>query len=334
MAYSLGELGKRVLAVDFDPQANLTASFVDDSTSVHTTIAEVMNKAMDEEELPNKAEYIHSHGKVDFIPSSIHLSVVEANLRMEMGSEKLLSNILEPLRSNYDFILIDTNPSLGPLTINALSAADSVIIPINPEYYATMGLTDLTKTILKIRKRINPGIQFEGILMTMCDMQTNLHKEVCAEVTEAYGNGMKIFKIPSGEITNLPYLKKLGGLNKHLLLSTGMANLGEIEAALDLLTDAGTPRRQITVMHCTTGYPTPFEDVNLRAITTIRHAFPGISVHRKPVHSHVPTAPSRRQLSLSEYPRTGFPPCTATEGSRSEERRVGKECRSRWSPYH
>jgi len=90
--------------------------------------------------------------------------------------------------------------------------------------------------------------------------------------------GMKIFKIPSGEITNLPYLKKLGGLNKHLLLSTGMANLGEIEAALDLLTDAGTPRRQITVMHCTTGYPTPFEDVNLRAITTIRHAFPGISV--------------------------------------------------------
>ena len=90
--------------------------------------------------------------------------------------------------------------------------------------------------------------------------------------------GMKIFKIPSGEITNLPYLKKLGGLNKHLLLSTGMANLGEIEAALDLLTGAGTPRHQITIMHCTTGYPTPFEDVNLRAIKTIRHAFPGIFV--------------------------------------------------------
>jgi N,N'-diacetyllegionaminate synthase len=90
--------------------------------------------------------------------------------------------------------------------------------------------------------------------------------------------GMKIFKIPSGEITNLPYLKKLGGLNKHLLLSTGMANLGEIEAALDLLTGPGTPRNHITVMHCTTGYPTPFEDVNLRAIKTIRHAFPGISV--------------------------------------------------------
>ncbi|HOT60134.1 MAG TPA: AAA family ATPase [Spirochaetales bacterium] len=209
IAYSLGELGKRVLAVDFDPQANLTASFVDDSTSIHTTIAEAMNKAMDEEEMPNKAEYIHSHGKVDFIPSSIHLSVVEANLRMEMGSEKLLSNILEPLRDNYDFILIDTNPSLGPLTINALSAADSVIIPINPEYYATMGLTDLTKTIIKIRKRINPGIQFEGILMTMCDMQTNLHKEVCAEVTEAYGNGMKIFQ------TQIPRSIRVGEANRY-----------------------------------------------------------------------------------------------------------------------
>ncbi len=90
--------------------------------------------------------------------------------------------------------------------------------------------------------------------------------------------GMEIFKIPSGEITNLPYLKKLGGLNKRLLLSTGMANLGEIEAALDLLTDSGTPRHHITVLHCTTGYPTPFEDVNLKAIETIRHAFPGISV--------------------------------------------------------
>src|SRR5665647_857517 len=209
MAYSLGEFGKRVLAVDFDPQSNLTASFVDDSISVHTTIAEVMNKAMDEEELPKKGEYIYSHGKVDFIPSSIHLTVVEANLRMEMGSEKLLSNILEPLRGDYDFILIDTNPSLGPLTINALSAADSVVIPINPEYFATMGLTDLTKTILKIRKRINPGIKFEGILMTMCDMQTNLHKEVCTEVTEAYENGMKIFKM------QIPRSIRVGEANRY-----------------------------------------------------------------------------------------------------------------------
>lgn len=209
MAFSLGEQGKKVLAVDFDPQSNLTSSFADENNGLKTTIAEVMTKAMDEEQLPYPGEYIYTHGNLDFIPSSIHLSVVEANLRMEMGSEKLLANILEPLRKDYDYILIDTNPSLGPLTINALSAADSVIIPINPEYYATMGLTDLTKTILKIRKRINPKIQFEGILLTMCDMQTNLHREVCEEVTEAYKNGMKIFKV------HIPRSIRVGEANRY-----------------------------------------------------------------------------------------------------------------------
>ncbi|MBA4391145.1 MAG: N-acetylneuraminate synthase [Syntrophus sp. (in: bacteria)] len=90
--------------------------------------------------------------------------------------------------------------------------------------------------------------------------------------------GLEIFKIPSGEITNLPYLRKLGALKKRLILSTGMADLGEIEDALDALTESGTPWENITVLHCNTEYPTPFEDVNLRAMLTIRNAFPGIYV--------------------------------------------------------
>lgn len=90
--------------------------------------------------------------------------------------------------------------------------------------------------------------------------------------------GLEIFKIPSGEITNLPYLRKLGALKKRLILSTGMADLGEIEDALDVLNESGTPLKSITVLHCNTEYPTPFEDVNLRAMLTIRNAFPGISV--------------------------------------------------------
>jgi N,N'-diacetyllegionaminate synthase len=89
--------------------------------------------------------------------------------------------------------------------------------------------------------------------------------------------GLNIFKIPSGEITNLPYLRKLGALNKQLILSTGMADLGEIEDALDVLTDSGTPLENITLLHCNTEYPTPFEDVNLRAMQTIGHAF-GVAV--------------------------------------------------------
>jgi N,N'-diacetyllegionaminate synthase len=90
--------------------------------------------------------------------------------------------------------------------------------------------------------------------------------------------GLEIFKIPSGEITNLPYLRKLGALQKRLILSTGMANLGEIEAVLDILGESGTPLENIIVLHCNTEYPTPFEDVNLSAMLTIRNAFPGISV--------------------------------------------------------
>lgn len=90
--------------------------------------------------------------------------------------------------------------------------------------------------------------------------------------------GLKVFKIPSGEITNLPYLRKLGALKKRLILSTGMADLGEIEDALDVLAESGTPIENITVLHCNTEYPTSFEDVNLRAMLTIRDAFPGITV--------------------------------------------------------
>lgn len=213
LSYTLAELGYRVLAVDYDPQSNLTASLVledenEDAPKIHTTIANLMTIAMDEEKIPPKSEYVYRRGKIDFIPNDIHLSVVESNLRMEMGSEKLLFSILEPLRRDYDYILIDTNPSLGPLTINALSAADSVLITINPEFYATIGLQDLTKTILKIKRRINPKIEFEGILLTMCDMQTNLHKEVCAEVNEAYRGGMRVFK------TSIPRSIRVGEANR------------------------------------------------------------------------------------------------------------------------
>ena len=112
----------------------------------------------------------------------------------------------------------------------------------------------------------NKGIQF---LSTPFDLES---------IDLLYRLGLEIFKIPSGEITNLPYLRKLGALKKRLILSTGMADLGEIEDALDILTESGTPLESITVLHCNTEYPTPLEDVNLRAMLTIRNAFPGLSV--------------------------------------------------------
>ena len=210
LAYSLGELGYKVLAVDFDAQANLTTCFgIENPNEIKTTIAQLMSKSIDEEELPPKSEYIMRMGNADLIPCCILLSVVDANLRSEMGSEKLLANILDPLRSDYDYIIIDTSPSLGALTINALSAADTVIITVNPQLLAVMGLEDLTKTILKIKRRINPRIGFEGILLTMCDTRTNLYKEISAQVGEAYRSGMRIFD------SQIPSSVKVGEANRY-----------------------------------------------------------------------------------------------------------------------
>jgi chromosome partitioning protein len=200
LSYSIAELGKRVLAVDFDAQFNLTTCFgIENPNELKHTIATLMTSMLDEEEIPSKKEYIISIGKVDLIPSSIQLSVVDANLRLEMGSDRILSNLLESLRNDYDYIIVDTCPSLGTLTINALTAADNVIIPVNPQLLAVMGLQELTKTILKIKRRLNPRIEFGGILLTMCDKRTNLYKEISAQVDAAYRNGMRIFdsQIPS-----------------------------------------------------------------------------------------------------------------------------------------
>jgi chromosome partitioning protein len=200
LSYSLAELVKRVLAVDFDAQFNLTTCFgIENPNELKHTIATLMTSMLDDEEPPPKEEYILSIGKVDLIPSSIQLSVVDANLRLEMGSDRILSNLLESLRNDYDYIIVDTCPSLGTLTINALTAADNVVIPVNPQLLAVMGLQELTKTILKIKRRLNPRIEFGGILLTMCDKRTNLYKEISAQVDAAYRNGMKIFdsQIPS-----------------------------------------------------------------------------------------------------------------------------------------
>lgn len=140
LAYSLKELGKKVLAVDFDSQANLSTCFgVEDPATVSTTIGHLMMAQIDEEDLPERDVYIQVRNGVDFISSSMVLSAVDARLRLEMGAEKMLSGILEPLRDQYDYILLDTSPSLGALNINAMAAADEVIITVNPSLLAMMG---------------------------------------------------------------------------------------------------------------------------------------------------------------------------------------------------
>lgn len=136
---------------------------------------------------------------MDFIPSSIGLSAVEAKLRLEMGTEKMLSAILEPLRGDYDYILIDTSPSMGALNINAMAAADEVIVTVNPQLLAMKGLEDFLRTVKKIRSRINKRLDVAGILLTMCDARTILCKTITEQVREAFQGQVRIFgsKIPN-----------------------------------------------------------------------------------------------------------------------------------------
>ena len=195
LAYSLAKLGKKVLAVDFDSQANLTTCFgVENPAAVPATIGHLMMTQMDEEAMPDKSEYIMSRNGVDFIPSSMVLSAVDAKLRLEMGAEKMLSNILDPLRESYDYLIIDTCPALGALTINALAAVDGVVITVNPQLLAMMGLQDFLKTIKKIKNRINPKIEVAGILLTMCEARTNLCKVISEQVADSFEGKIRIFK--------------------------------------------------------------------------------------------------------------------------------------------
>ena len=153
-----------------------------------------MMAQIDDDELPGFKEYIQSRNGVDFISSSMMLSAVDAKLRLEMGAEKMLSEILEPLRDRYDVIIIDTAPTLGALNINALAAADEVIITVNPQLLAMMGLQDFLKTVKKIRSRVNDRLSVAGILLTMCDARTNLCKVITEQVRDTFEGQIRIFE--------------------------------------------------------------------------------------------------------------------------------------------
>ena len=192
LAYSLKKRGKKVLAVDFDPQSNLTTCFGVEDADV--TVSDLMLAVLEEEEMPKREEYIWERNGVDIIPSSIGLSAVEARLRMEMGTERMLAVILEPLRDDYDIVLIDTSPSLGALNINAMAAADEVIVTVNPQLLAMKGMQDFLKTMRKIKSRINGKLEVAGILLTMCDARTILCKTIMEQVEETFQGQIRIFK--------------------------------------------------------------------------------------------------------------------------------------------
>lgn len=184
LSYALAEMGKKVLVVDFDPQYNLTTSFGVLPTQTPCNTGTLITNLLLDESLPDTNEFIQKIGSVDLIPSSRSLTVAEANLLMTPDSNDYLAALLNPLRLSYDYIIVDTNPSLGSLTINALTAADEVIIPIDPELFALTGLQALVDTIKKIKRKLNPSIEIGGILFTKCNKRTNLYRRTYGQVTK------------------------------------------------------------------------------------------------------------------------------------------------------
>lgn len=183
LGYALSEEGKKVLLIDFDPQASLTASVginADNKTNIHTLMANSI------EERETKDNYIiNIKNNLDIIPSTLDLAGIEMTLVNVMSRETILKSIIDEIKKDYDYVLIDCLPSLGTLTINALAACDSVIIPVTPEYLSAKGLGLLVKNINLIKKRINPNIVIDGILITMLNKRTNLSKEMVKAINES-----------------------------------------------------------------------------------------------------------------------------------------------------
>lgn len=204
LAYSLKELGKKVLVIDLDPQANLTRCFDMGNTENIKTIGHLLMVELKEEESYLVEGYTKSYDEIDIIPSSIFLSAVETQMRAETGSERILSEIIRRVKENYDYILIDTSPSLSVLTINALCASDSVLIVADTQLFAVVGINELLKTVQKIKKRVNPKLKVQGILLTMCENRTNLSKTLMEQVEEMFQKKIKVFQ------TKIPKTVKVG----------------------------------------------------------------------------------------------------------------------------
>ena len=220
LGVGLAREGKKVLLVDADPQGSLTivasllwpvvctacrfifARHADIAISMGwqqpdelpTTLSTLMQKAMNDQPIqPGEGILNHAEG-VDLIPANIELAGLEVALVNSMNREKMLKQVLDGAKREYDFILLDCMPSLGMLTINALAAADAALIPVQAQYLSAKGLEQLLQTVQKVRRQINPKLKIEGILLTMTDSRTNYGKQISNLIRQAYGKHLKVFE--------------------------------------------------------------------------------------------------------------------------------------------
>lgn len=221
---------KKVLLVDCDPQGNATSGFGINKSTINSTVYDVLINNVEAKYALQMTNY-----GVTVLPSSISLAGAEVELVNAIARESKLRHALDPLRSDYDYILIDCPPSLGLLTINALAAADSIIIPIQCEFYALEGVTQLRNTIELVKSSLNPLLAIEGIIMTMYDSRTNLSQQIVENVKKHYGylvydtlipRSVRLAEAPSYGIPIIAYDSKCKSSEVYLKLAEEVLNRG------------------------------------------------------------------------------------------------------------
>ena len=195
LGVGLAKEGEKVLLIDADPQGDLTTYLgYFDGESLDVTLADVMRKIMQDEPIESNDGILHQKEGVDLVPSNLDLSAMEVNLVNAMSRERILSLYTDKIKKNYDYVIIDCMPSLGMITINALTAADKVIIPVQAHFLPAKGMTQLIKTIGRVQRNTNPNLRISGILLTLVDSRTNLAKEIKKTIQSSYGSKINMFK--------------------------------------------------------------------------------------------------------------------------------------------
>ena len=193
LGVALKNQGKRVLVVDADPQGDLTTYMGYNESESKTTLAQLMESVIYDSQLDTKQAILNNAEGIDLIPSDLDLSATEAMLVNAMSREVTLRTILNNVKKDYDYVLIDCMPSLGMLTINALSCSDKVVIPVQDHFLAAKGMGHLLKTVSRVKRTINPNLEVGGILLTLVNKRTNLSKETIQDLKETYGRAIKLY---------------------------------------------------------------------------------------------------------------------------------------------
>lgn len=230
----LAEMNKKVLLIDIDPQGNATSGVGVDKNQLENTVYEMIIGECKLEEciLKNVID------NLDLLPSNVNLSGAEIDLIGVESREFILKESIDKIKDNYDFVIIDCPPSLNMLTVNAMTTADSVLVPIQCEYYALEGLSQLIHTINLVKERLNPGLEIEGVVFTMYDARTNLSLQVVENVKEnlkqnvyktIIPRNIRLAEAPSHGLPINLYDSKSAGAESYRLLAEEVANYGNEE---------------------------------------------------------------------------------------------------------